>query len=322
MHDLVPATGDYLAQILRETHPLWHDGLDAGAYAKFWEAQRRTAWGHAHLDRVALVSGGEVVCSAKRYDLSARIDGRIRRTLGIGAVFTSPAHRGRGAARALLERLIETAEAEGYEYAMLFSEIDPAFYERLEFVPVPLLQAEIEVARRGGGSPAVLVRAGEDRDLASIVEMSARRRESARLALDRSEDWIKFGLARRRLLSGLGPPGRRHVEFLVTEEGHQAVAYLIVTVQGERWFIEDAGDRDPSGARLGAMLQVMLARTPHLPPPAMTGWLPAGFAPPQVSRIALAATPEVLMLRPLKDRTLPLPPLDASDVVFWRLDYF
>jgi len=28
------------------------------------------------------------------------------------------------------------------------------------------------------------------------------------------------------------------------------------------------------------------------------------------------------MVRPLKDRTLPLPPLDAADVAYWRLDYF
>jgi hypothetical protein len=30
----------------------------------------------------------------------------------------------------------------------------------------------------------------------------------------------------------------------------------------------------------------------------------------------------VLMIRPLKDRTLPLPPLAAEDVVYWRSDYF
>jgi hypothetical protein len=29
-----------------------------------------------------------------------------------------------------------------------------------------------------------------------------------------------------------------------------------------------------------------------------------------------------LMLRPLQDRTLPLPPLAAEDVVYWRSDYF
>ena len=81
------------------------------------------------------------MCSAKRYDLSLRLDGRIRRVLGIGAVFTPPAHRGRGCARELITRMLDTAVTEGQEFAMLFSEIAPAFYERLDFVPMPLLEA-------------------------------------------------------------------------------------------------------------------------------------------------------------------------------------
>jgi hypothetical protein len=168
----------------------------------------------------------------------------------------------------------------------------------------------------------MLVRAGDDRDMASIAEMSARRSEGARFALDRSEDWIRFGLAKRRLLSGLGPPGMREIEFLVAEEGHQAVAYVVTSVSRGEWFIEDAGDRDPAGARLGAMLQVMLARTPHLPPPRIASWLPHDFTPPQVTRVQTRTPRDVFMIRPLKDRTLPLPPLDANDVVYWRLDYF
>jgi predicted N-acetyltransferase YhbS len=319
--ELVPATGEYLDQILRESFPLWNDGLQFDQYVRFWEAQRRTPWGAAHLDRVALVEDGAVTSSAKRYDLSARIEGRIRRLLGIGAVFTSPSRRGRGGARRLLEAVVESAVTEGYEYAMLFSEIDPALYAKLGFVPVPLLESRLEVTRKKG-APAVLVRAGDDRDIASIVEMSSRRAQNARLALDRSEDWIRYGISKKRLLAGLGRAGDREVEFLVTEEGHQAVAYLVSTVHEGKWFIEEAGDRDPSGARLGAMLQVMVARTPHLPPPEIRAWLPQGFLPPQVTRIDEDASGGVMMIRPLQDRTLPLPPLDAHHVVYWRNDYF
>ena len=318
---LVPATGSYLEQILRESFPLWADGLSYEAYVRFWEAQRRTAWGAAHLDRVALIEQGSVTSSAKRYDLGARIDGRIRRVLGIGAVFTSPERRGRGGARRLIAMMLEAAEVEGYEYAMLFSEIDPAFYEALDFVPIPLLESRLEVTRVGG-APAVLMRAGDERDLPAIVEMSGTRARGARFALDRTEDLIKFGLTKRRLLSGLGPAGLRETEFLVTEEGHQAVAYVISTIHEGRWFIEEAGDRDPTGARLGAMLQVMLARTPNRSAPEIDAWLPPGLVPPQIARIATTATSAVLMIRPLLDRALPLPPLEASQVVYWRSDYF
>jgi GNAT superfamily N-acetyltransferase len=319
--ELVPATGPHLHQILRESFPIWNDALGFEEYVKFWEAQLRTPWGSRHLDRVAMVEKGSVTSSAKRYDLSARIEGRLRRVIGIGAVFTSPERRGQGGAKALLEAIIETAQAEGYEYALLFSEIDPAFYEQLDFVPVPLLESCLEASRRGG-APAMLVRAGDDRDLPAIVEMSAPRTRNARFSLDRSEDWIRFGLTKRRLLSGLGPPGLREIEFLVAEEGHQAVAYVISMVHHGCWFIEDAGDRDPAGARVGAMLQVMLARAPHLAAPPICGWLPHGFNPPQISRVHSLPTKEVMMIRALNDRSLPVPQLDARDVVYWRSDYF
>ena len=43
-------------------------------------------------------------------------------------------------------------------------------------------------------------------------------------------------------MSGLGPIGRRNTEFLVVEEGHQAVAYLVSTEIDGRWIeIDIAG---------------------------------------------------------------------------------
>jgi predicted N-acetyltransferase YhbS len=319
---VVPATGPVLQQLLDDTFPLWHDGLSRENYGKSWAAQLKTPWGSSHLDRVALVDGPHVVSSAKRYDLSLRLDGRNRRVLGIGAVFTAPAYRGRGGARELVARMLEAAVAEGQEFAMLFSEISPAFYERLDFVPVPLAEWTIEVDQKRGGAPAMLVRSGDDRDLHHIIEMSAAQSAGARLALDRSEDFVRFGISRKRLLSGFSEAGTRDTEFLVVEEGHRAVAYLVCTSHDRRWMIEEAGDRDPAGGRLGAMLQVMLARSPGERLPEIRAWWPQSLVPPQLRVAASTPTQEVLMIRPLKDRILPLPPLAAAEVVYWHGDYF
>jgi GNAT superfamily N-acetyltransferase len=319
---VVPATGLVLEQVLTDTYPLWSDGLSRENYAKAWAAQLRTPWGQTHLDRVALVDGPHVLSSAKRYDLSLRIDGRIRRVLGIGAVFTAAAHRGRGCARELLTRMLDTAVTEGQEFAMLFSEIAPAFYERLDFVPVPLIESTLEVDQKRGGAPAMLVRSGHETDLHAIAEMSAARSQDARLALDRNEDLIRFMVTRKRIHSGLAPSGYRNTEFLVVEEGYRAVAYLVSTEQDGRWMIEEAGDRDPSGARLGAMLQVMLARHPGERLPEIKCWWPQALVPPQIKVAAATPTQEVMMIRPLRDRILPLPPLAAAEVVYWHADYF
>lgn len=319
---VVPAIGPVLEQVLHDTHALWSDGLSRENYGKAWAAQLKSPWGQHHLDRVALVDGPHVLSSAKRYDLSVRVDGRIRRVLGIGAVFTAPAHRGRGCARELLTRMLDTAVTEGQEFAILFSEISPAFYERLDFVPVPLLETTLEVDQKRGGAPAMLVRSGGEQDLHAVAEMSALQSANARFALDRNEDFIRFNITRKRLVSGLGPIGRSNTEFLVVEEGYQAVAYLVSTERDGRWMIEEAGDRDPAGARLGAMLQVMLARQPAERLPEIKCWWPRALTPPQVKIAAATPTQEVLMIRPLRDRILPLPPLTAGDVVYWHSDYF
>jgi hypothetical protein len=318
---LTPATGPVLDQILRDTYPLWGGGLSFEAYAKFQQGQHRTPWGEAHLERVVLLDGSRPLASAKRYDLSARIDGRIRRVLGIGAMFTPRELRGRGAASALIAHLLDAANTEGFEFALLFSDVGPSLYERLDFVPIPLETTTLRVHLRAG-APAMLVRAGDLRDLAHITDLGAARSTAARFALARNEDYIRHAIGRCRLLSGLGPGGLRQTEFLVVEEGHMAVAYLVCTVHNGEWTIEEAGDRDPSGARLGALLQVMLAREPSIEPPRIAGLWPQALQPPQVEVASRRPATEVMMLRPLRDRTLPMPPLAEADVMFWHGDLF
>src|SRR5436190_24256401 len=100
---LVRAAGALHERILDETYPLWHDGLSRSGYETYNEAQMRTPWGARHLDRMSLVDGERWLASAKRYGLELVVDGRVVPTLGIGAVFTPPAERRRGHARALIE---------------------------------------------------------------------------------------------------------------------------------------------------------------------------------------------------------------------------
>src|SRR5258707_7031297 len=174
MTDLAPAEGPFLAEILAATHEIWNEGLDRSAYARYYAAQLSTAWGTQRLRRWALVDGSTVLASAKDYRFDARLDGRAIRVLGIGAVFTQPAHRGRGHARALVEHIVERAAAGGVDAALLFSEINPDYYVRLGFSPLETADVELLViddVRRG--SPATLGRSGQDRDLDAIASMHA-----------------------------------------------------------------------------------------------------------------------------------------------------
>ena len=106
----------------------------------------------------------------------------------------------------------------------------------------------------------------------------------------------------------------------VVEEGVSAVAYLLLSQNEHGWTLEEAGDRDPAGARLGAMLQVLVAREPtHAPPLIRTWWPPAFAVPPQLEMTDRSAPRDVFMLRALTDVPLPA---DARDAFYWRSDYF
>ena len=316
---LVTANAELLETILDGTYPIWNEGLTRTDYGKWNRAQMASDWGRAHLRRVALVEGGRLLASAKRYDLRASLAGVDVEVLGVGAVFTPPDLRGRGHARALLDLMHDDARARGCVVSLLFSEIGSAYYEGLGYRVVPTRTVTVHVIRKPG-APATLVRAGESRDLPEIAAIAAARpAQNAAFRLDRSADLIEFGLTRRRLLAGLGRPGVRSVEFFVAEEGMRAVAFVVITRGPNGALLEDCGDRDPAGARVGAMLQVLAARTPAEIERDLTSWFPSSMHPPQLVLTKSAPINEVMMLRRLGEG----PAIeDSPDADYRLLDVF
>jgi GNAT superfamily N-acetyltransferase len=318
---LVLADGPLLERILDFTFPVWNEGLTRTAYGQWNAAQLRTPWGREHLHRFALVDDQDrLLASAKRYRFDVRLDGRDLRMSGIGAVFTPPGLRGHGYASEIVKQLIERERGEGVALASLFSEIGEEFYRRLGFSVIPLEEVDVEVVMKGG-APAMLVRAGVEADLPKIAVMHATRTASARFALRRDPSQIAYALAKKRLQAGLGPQGLRQLEFFVAEEGASAVAYVVLNVSKGGWTLEEAGDRDPAAARLGGMLQVLLAREPSERPPLIRAWWPRGFpVPPQLRVTRPAPARDIFMMRALTDG-IRLPET-ADDVFYWRSDYF
>jgi hypothetical protein len=98
------------------------------------------------------------------------------------------------------------------------------------------------------------------------------------------------------------------------------VAYVVLSVDDRGWFIEEAGDRDPAAARLGGMLQVLLAREPAARRPVIRAWWPHAFpVPPQVTIAERKPAADVFMVRRMRAALRPLAP---ADVFYWRSDYF
>jgi GNAT superfamily N-acetyltransferase len=323
MAKVVEAGGAILDRILDDTYGIWHDGLTRPAYGRFYAAQVATPWGRRHLRRFALVDGDDVLASAKLYRLEAVLDARAVQVVGIGAVFTTPTARGRGAARELLDRLIERAAADGADLALLFSEIGPDYYARLGFDVIETPDRQLRVTESTHyGAPMTMVRGGDDRDLADIVALGRTRAERYRFHLDRDRDLVQFAIARKRLLAGFAPLGARALHFFIAEEGASAAAYVVISMHGQEWTLEEAGDRDPTGARAGAILQALIAREPAEQRSSIKAWLPEGFLPPQVTIVGEKPSADVMMIKALSERVRGVAPLTSADVCYWHSGHF
>ncbi len=286
-----------LDQVFDATYPLWGDGLSREAYAKWNLAQGRTRWGRERLQRVGLIEADTVVASAKRYLFDVTVNGAPMLALGIGAVFTPEDRRGHGLAARLIEAMVDDGRQRGCGVAVLFSEIGAAYYERLGFTVVPRTLVPVDVPRSRRGAPGTMVRSLEPADLPGLADIAAKHEAASDFALRRTADLIEFSLTRHRLRAGLGPAGLRQLEVFVSEEGHKPVSFVVISRGPSGVVLEDCGDRDPAGARIGAMLEALAEREPSHPDRTLRAWLPQGIQPPQLQLGSPFPAAEVMMIR-------------------------
>jgi hypothetical protein len=323
MAAVVPADGATLQRVVATTQPAACRGLNRAAFIKYNAAQARTAWALRHRRHFALVASGDVLASAERYDLTGSLDGQLVTICGIAAVPNRDADDSdSGPVVALVEQLLEEATRSGVDLALLLRTSHSSPLAAAGFEVLPTMWVELTVTESARyGAPMVLVRGGENRDLDAIAAMGRVRASQFRFHLDRDTDHIKHAITRARLLAGLAPPGMRRLEFVIAEEGITAAAYLVMSIVDGVWTIEECGDRDVTGARVGALLQALIAREPAESRPVIRGWLPPGFLPPQITIAAAPAAPPSLLARALSARIQGFR-WSASDVLYWLNDVY
>jgi hypothetical protein len=316
--DVISATGATLELVLLQRQHQLASGLTPQAYAKFHTALSRTPWGRLHQRTVALQRHGAVAASAECYALQAIVDERPVTMCGIGAVCGTESADDADAVQALVAHLTADAAARGESWTLLFPSPATTGVTFDGFREWPTTEHTLRVIESTRyGAPMATVRGGEERDLTAIVAMGRLAAAAYRCHLDRDVDFVRYVLARQRLLGGLGAAHERQLHFFIAEEGITAAAYVVISLVGDNWTIEACGDRDPSGARVGALLQAMIAREPSRPRPLIRAWLPAGFRPPQIE--VVSSVPAVDAVR-LRSRDEALSTLSGETMLYWRND--
>jgi GNAT superfamily N-acetyltransferase len=131
------APADYVRDVLPASSRLWAEGRTFEEYSADFTAIATSGYGRRRFRTTGLHIDGALVTSCKRYERELRCGTSVLRAAGLGAVFTPPELRGRGYATAMLGALLDTERVNGTDVVFLFSDIHPAFYERLGFVALP-----------------------------------------------------------------------------------------------------------------------------------------------------------------------------------------
>lgn len=274
---LTPA--EYVRDVLPHSASIWAGDASFADYAAEFHAACASGFGRRRFRTLGLALDGDVVTSCKRYQRELRCGERTFRAAGIGAVFTPEGARGRGYATAFLGALLDAERDHGTDFVYLFSDIHPAFYERLGFVTLP----SRALALRADTLPhaRVAARALGASDWPAIERCFAALDATRSFALTRPPlfwDWLRL----RERARGSGVTVR-----LGVMRGRRLAAYVL----GRRFPAADAFALDELAYvdDEAAALVPALIRNAAGDLRKVTGWLPPSPARERVPRGAVRA---------------------------------
>ncbi|SMF20953.1 GNAT family N-acetyltransferase [Pseudobacteriovorax antillogorgiicola] len=127
-----------LASVFATVHEAWphHEDLNTHVSRRLASPQHQYAtWYVVKIkDRIAASLGA--------YPMSFQAGGRVINGIAIGAVFTVKSQRKQGLAFKLIEQVHLRAQEQGATVSLLFSDISPAYYEKLGYHQVPMFHGQ------------------------------------------------------------------------------------------------------------------------------------------------------------------------------------
>lgn len=289
---IVPLSADaYARTVLPQSATMWAGSRSLDEYVADFHAVAESGFGRRRFRTLGFSLDGAIVASCKRYQRELRCGERTLRAIGIGAVFTPEAERGRGYATAFLGALLDAERAAGTDLVYLFSDIHPAFYEKLGFITLP----SRAITLRADTLPhaRIAARTLDDADWPAIERCFAAHDALRPVALTRQPliwEWIRL-LAR-------GRDGGAGTVRLGLVRGRRVVAY----VRGRRFpdvdafaLDECAYADDDAAMHLPALLRNAAGDLRKI-----TGWLPPAPVRALLPRAAVRARRSaVTMILPL-----------------------
>lgn len=252
-------------EAFRKSHESWGEDTDV----ETWVEERLESPRHRRADWWVLKNDGDVGASLGLYSLTFNYRGDRLDGFGIGAVHTDPDHRGKGYATELSRRVEEQLSERGAQIGLLFSDIEPGFYEGLGYSIASDRRFDTDELRAlAEGSPRAGLHPVEPEErLEELMIWYDDAHEDARLYLDRGRKYWTNILSETpdHRFFGVSRPGGR-------EQGYIRVRTEDETVEVMELILPGATPRTRAAA-YRALADLALARRwsrirQHFAPPA------------------------------------------------------
>ena len=291
--------------MLPHSQALWAGARTFEEYVAEFHATATSGWGRRRFRTLGLRVDGMLVASCKRYDRALRCGSRTYRAAGIGAVFTPEALRGRGYATALLGALLDAERDAGTDLAYLFSDIHPAFYERLGFVELPSRRIALRADLLAAGRVEVAVLGERDGPaMRRVFTALDARRPFAFVRTPLDWEWQRLRGASREHAGGAVLLGVRRGRSLAAYVCGRRIPAADAVVVDEFAFARDE-DRPLIAPLLRAAAGDLRTVRGWLPPAVARDGIPRGAVRPRADAIAMVIPLSAPFRAALRERGSP-----------------
>lgn len=280
-------------------HDVWSMGLPIDAHIE----RRLTAAHHRRATWIVGTLAGRVVCCLGLHPLEFQLRGVQVPAVGVASVHTLAEFRGRGFAPQLIAWSEEHARTQGAQLSILFSDVNPNYYERMGYQLAPAHQGEAIVAEKLAAAQQFIDEAGtriDTLDAPTSIEtlMRVYQKDQGRepLSIARSAEYWRYLIARQ-------PDD----EFLSLVRGNENAVYGYARwkVAGDALFLRDlavpsdeSSGRAPGRSQRDLLFAGLICRASEKGLARVVGWLPDGVAERHWFRVEPRPI-EITMFKPL-----------------------
>ncbi|HEY9730675.1 MAG TPA: GNAT family N-acetyltransferase [Drouetiella sp.] len=189
--------------VLRESYQIWSPGLRKDEYQEYIWRQINHPWARRNYKFFVLKHSSRIVASCKLYTVQLAYRGKCYQFGGIGAIYTLKAHRGNGYGSEIVKDAVDYCFNNEYDGCILFSDIDPEFYERLGFTEFGSADFSAHLPRDYVVSEYAPVNVAyvESSDVATMVALYSKWQRSQPFAFQRNDLYLHYKLSRERFLA-------------------------------------------------------------------------------------------------------------------------